>query len=777
MNAQPHGRIITFYSYKGGTGRSMAVANIAWLLASRGQRVLAIDWDLEAPGLHRYFEPFLTDKSLQNSTGLIDFILEFATAAVSRGADASKADWYLDYANILAHATPVTWDFPSPGVIHLVPAGKQDAAYAIRVNQFDWKQFYEKLGGGIWLEAVKEQIRSRYDYILIDSRTGVSDSSGVCTVQMPDDLVVCFTLNQQSTRGASAVADSALAQRRTASGSGTLTIWPLPMRVELAEQDRLEMARAVARTRFSRVLDHLTPNQQDQYWGEVEVFYYPLYAYEEVLAVFGDRPRQTRSLLATMEKITGYLSRATSPFSISMSEDKRVAGFRSFTGRSALDSFEDLRLIGEEYERLRATMEGGDERTYLMTALIERARLIAGSDGLATAAEGLFKLNRDGTRVVGLGLAIGEPRRTQIDMAIEAIGARRSPFEQYHALCLVDVLVELLDPTAKNKLRTVIDAQIHGDNPTIDENDKSRWVIAQTILRKLPPEQSWTSWTTEPMVVTSEVGENAPSCVEIRPSSSHVQYNDVDETHGRWVQTRGTHSLKLPRAYRLGVSPVTNTEYFAFVQSAGYTRAEFWPKAARNFRRFFAADGSTLGPASWPNAKTWPLGKDQHPVTGICLFEALAFTEWLNHQFPMDKWRWSLPTEDMWEYAARTEAGLTYPWGDAFDTGKCNSTEAAIADTSAVDHFVLGASREGCRDMAGNVWEFVSAETASSLFLRLVRSNAGNNSCVLRGGSYKNDRFTIRSYLRLYGVPLLHRPPDFGFRIAQQDSTALEGTK
>ena len=66
------GKIVTFYSYKGGTGRSMALANVAWVLASSGKRVLAIDWDLEAPGLHRYFEPFLADKSLERSTGLID---------------------------------------------------------------------------------------------------------------------------------------------------------------------------------------------------------------------------------------------------------------------------------------------------------------------------------------------------------------------------------------------------------------------------------------------------------------------------------------------------------------------------------------------------------------------------------------------------------------------------------------------------------------------------------------------------------------------------------
>jgi len=48
------GTVVTFYSYKGGVGRSFALANIAVLLARWGHRVLTIDWDLEAPGLERY---------------------------------------------------------------------------------------------------------------------------------------------------------------------------------------------------------------------------------------------------------------------------------------------------------------------------------------------------------------------------------------------------------------------------------------------------------------------------------------------------------------------------------------------------------------------------------------------------------------------------------------------------------------------------------------------------------------------------------------------------
>ena len=54
------GKVVTFYSFKGGTGRTMALANVAWILASNGLKVLVVDWDLDSPGLHRYFHPFLT---------------------------------------------------------------------------------------------------------------------------------------------------------------------------------------------------------------------------------------------------------------------------------------------------------------------------------------------------------------------------------------------------------------------------------------------------------------------------------------------------------------------------------------------------------------------------------------------------------------------------------------------------------------------------------------------------------------------------------------------
>ena len=47
--------IVTFYSYKGGVGRSMALANVAEWFRLQGLRVVMVDWDLEAPGLESFF--------------------------------------------------------------------------------------------------------------------------------------------------------------------------------------------------------------------------------------------------------------------------------------------------------------------------------------------------------------------------------------------------------------------------------------------------------------------------------------------------------------------------------------------------------------------------------------------------------------------------------------------------------------------------------------------------------------------------------------------------
>jgi hypothetical protein len=307
------GRIFTFYSYKGGTGRSMALANVAWILAMHGKRVLVIDWDFEAPGLHRYYWPFLPDPELTETPGLIDFFLHFGEAARLQtrhptNTDEPKESWFQERANLTGYSTPLDYEFPGEGVLDFVGAGQQGPTYGVRVNTFQWGDFYQRLGGGVFLEAVKARLREDYDFVLIDSRTGLSDTSGICTVQMPDELVVCFTLNRQSIHGASATATSADIQRRRADGTQGLKIWPVPTRVELHEKDRLEAARLVAREKFAPFLWHIPAADRLEYWGTSEVLYFPFYAYEEMLATIADAPQNNVSLLSSMERLTARLT-------------------------------------------------------------------------------------------------------------------------------------------------------------------------------------------------------------------------------------------------------------------------------------------------------------------------------------------------------------------------------------------------------------------------------------------------------------------------------------
>jgi len=111
------GKIITFYSYKGGTGRSMALANIAWILASNSKRVLVVDWDLEAPGLQRYFRPFLVDRELTSSPGVVDLITDFILEAITPLDEGEKLapDWFLPRTDIDPYVISLNWKFPTGG--------------------------------------------------------------------------------------------------------------------------------------------------------------------------------------------------------------------------------------------------------------------------------------------------------------------------------------------------------------------------------------------------------------------------------------------------------------------------------------------------------------------------------------------------------------------------------------------------------------------------------------------------------------------------------------
>ncbi|MFE5853662.1 FxSxx-COOH system tetratricopeptide repeat protein [Streptomyces sp. NPDC056500] len=308
MTASRDGRIVTFYSYKGGTGRTMALANTAWILAANGKRVLAVDWDLEAPGLHRFFHPFLDPSTLGATTGVIDLITEYAWAAITPET-ARRDDWHLDYARIQPHAVSLTpenlgWEFPDGGTLDFVSAGRQNREYSATVSTFDWDNFYDRLGGGLFFDALRDDMKANYDYVLIDSRTGLSDIADICTVHLPDILVDCFTLSDQSIDGAASVAR----QIDERYGGRGIKIYPVPMRIDEGEKEKADAGRALARVKFDGFPSGLAGEELTSYWGAVEIPYRPYYAYEETLATFGDETGLTNSLLSAFERLATVIT-------------------------------------------------------------------------------------------------------------------------------------------------------------------------------------------------------------------------------------------------------------------------------------------------------------------------------------------------------------------------------------------------------------------------------------------------------------------------------------
>lgn len=212
--------VATFYSFKGGVGRSMALMNVAVQLVLRGKRVLVVDFDLEAPGL-----PTFRVSSPQHPTkGIVEFIHE-----------------YLD-----TNATPDVQDFvyecralgERGGQLFVMPAGVQDSSYPKRLAAIDWNDLYAQRDGYLLFEDLKLQWEEslRPDYVLIDSRTGHSDVVGICTRQLPNTAVLLFFPNEQNLRGIQAVA-SQIGEQNEGGGFPPIKVFLVPSNVPLEDDE------------------------------------------------------------------------------------------------------------------------------------------------------------------------------------------------------------------------------------------------------------------------------------------------------------------------------------------------------------------------------------------------------------------------------------------------------------------------------------------------------------------------------------------------------------
>ena len=162
----------------------MALVNTAVILALQGRRVLVVDFDIEAPGLDT-FEALNPQKEVP---GLINFVAEY----VNSGKSPDVADYIGDCPDVGKEG----------GRLWIMPSGKSNT-YTATLGQINWVNLYKYHDGYVLFEDLREQWLKvlQPDYVLIDSRTGHTDSSGICTRQLPDSVVILFFPNEQNLRG------------------------------------------------------------------------------------------------------------------------------------------------------------------------------------------------------------------------------------------------------------------------------------------------------------------------------------------------------------------------------------------------------------------------------------------------------------------------------------------------------------------------------------------------------------------------------------------------
>jgi iron(II)-dependent oxidoreductase len=154
--------------------------------------------------------------------------------------------------------------------------------------------------------------------------------------------------------------------------------------------------------------------------------------------------------------------------------------------------------------------------------------------------------------------------------------------------------------------------------------------------------------------------------------------------------------------------PVTNRQFQAFVDAGGYEQMAIWEAEVWPAVLDFVDTTNRPGPRYWVDGR-YPAGKDDHPVVGVCWYEAAAYARWVGRRLPTDAewvkaacWPVNIPPANSFQ--------RKYPWGNTMERQRANLWGSGPGDTVPVEEFNDGVSVGGAYHLIGNVWEWTSDE-------------------------------------------------------------------
>ncbi|MCY2966356.1 MAG: ParA family protein [Planctomycetota bacterium] len=200
--------IVSFFSFKGGVGRTTALAATAIQLARAGKRVVVIDFDVESPGIGTLFHSSTGGNA---RCGVVDYLLE---KSVLQGRLEIQDYYHLcDDPKIIQDGTEIA----------VVPAGVVDDMYLEKLARVNYEFLYrtaEVASGDVSpLHQLLKQLRNscRPDFVLIDSRAGFHDLGGLSLSGLAHWHVILGLPSEQSWQGL-AVAIAQLGRHRVLAG-------------------------------------------------------------------------------------------------------------------------------------------------------------------------------------------------------------------------------------------------------------------------------------------------------------------------------------------------------------------------------------------------------------------------------------------------------------------------------------------------------------------------------------------------------------------------------
>jgi MinD-like ATPase involved in chromosome partitioning or flagellar assembly/stress-induced morphogen len=178
-------RTVTFYSFKGGVGRTTALTHVAYILAMRGRKVVTVDLDLEAPGLSTAF-----NLKPQPKYGIVDYFYE--RSYLPEGVEPSISITQIFGEVRIPKAT---------GRLFVVPAGSLSLDYISKVDDIRATTIIDREDNlwSIFKRDIYQQLKP--DIILVDSRTGINQWGALSLLQAADEVIIVLFPNEQNKQG------------------------------------------------------------------------------------------------------------------------------------------------------------------------------------------------------------------------------------------------------------------------------------------------------------------------------------------------------------------------------------------------------------------------------------------------------------------------------------------------------------------------------------------------------------------------------------------------